>query len=58
VPGLDRHPDPGREPAQALVEQPRGGPQVRRQLQQHRTEPVAEPGGRVEQPAHRFGRVA
>src|SRR5208283_5322435 len=58
VPGVDRDADLRRELAQAVSEQPRVGPQVRRQLQQHWPESVTEPGGRVEQPAHRLGRVA
>ena len=53
-------PRPGsrRELAQALAQQFRRGPQVRRKLQQHRPEPAAEAGGRRQQPADRLGRVA
>ena len=58
MPGLDRDPDGGRELGQALAQQPRLGPQVRRELQQHRPELAGKPVRRGHQPAHRVGRLA
>jgi len=58
VPGLNRHPDPGRETAQTPVEQCGVGLQRRRQLQQDRPQFAAHSGHPLQQAADRLLRVA
>jgi hypothetical protein len=52
MPRLDGDPHVGGEQCERPVEQLLIGPHRRRKLEQHRAEPVAQTGERVEHPAH------